>query len=83
MEREEKMEDDTVVYVQCPHCGKGWYGKFLEYSDHWTDEGAHILDAFYIQGFNPTNITEPIYCLNCHKWYTPLGKEIILKPKGQ
>lgn len=69
-----KMDEDTVVYVQCPHCKKGWYGKFLGVKDHWSEDGKHILDEYMIQGWNPTNLTEPIHCLNCHKEYTVFNK---------
>ena len=75
------MNDDTVIYVQCPHCKKGWYGKLLDVKDH-HDGNIHILDEFTISGINPTNLTEPIYCLNCHKHYTPLSKEIKLNEDG-
>lgn len=70
------MNEDTVIYVQCPHCKKGWYGKFLGYKEHWNEHDVHILDEYMIQGWNPTNLTEPIHCLNCHKDYTPLEKEM-------
>lgn len=73
------MEDDLVIYVQCPHCKKGWYGKFLGTKSHYNEDGKHILDEYIVQGWNPTNLTEPIHCLNCHKDYTVFEKEIILE----
>lgn len=69
------MSEDTVVYVQCPHCKKGWYGKFLNMDLTSHEDGTHRVDNYSIQGINPTNLTEPILCLNCHKYYTPLEKE--------
>ena len=75
---ERKMEDDTVVYIQCPHCKKGWYGKFLGTKSHYSEDGKHILDEYMVQGWNPTNLTEPIHCLNCHKDYTVFEKEMVI-----
>lgn len=72
------MEDDTVVYIQCPHCKKGWYGKFLGIKSHYNEDGKRILDEYMIQGWNPTNLTEPIHCLNCHKDYTVFEKEMLM-----
>lgn len=69
------MGEDGVWYLQCPHCKKGWYGKLVRVTDHYDKDGQKILDEFVIQGINPTNLTEPIYCLNCHKYYIPLEKE--------
>ena len=67
---------DNVVYVQCPHCKKGWFGELISYDVEWDYKDSYIVKHFLIQGINPTELTEPIHCLNCHKEYTPLAKTI-------
>lgn len=67
--------DNLVVYVQCPHCKKGWYGKFLAIEEHYDENGNEIVDKFIIEGLNPTDLTQPIHCMNCHNDYTILKHE--------
>lgn len=68
--------EDEVIYLQCPHCGTGWYGKFLGMKTHWGEHDKRVIDEYMIQGINPTNLTEPIHCLSCHRNYVPLEKEM-------
>lgn len=60
-------ENDLVVYVQCPHCKKGWYGKGMGIKQ----ENGKITE-YLIEGMNPTDLCKPLTCLNCGRMYTPV-----------
>lgn len=72
------MNNDTVVYLQCPHCKKGWYGKFLYKETHQENE-EFKLDAYVIQGLAPTDLTKELTCLNCGTKYTPIEDYMAFK----
>lgn len=80
------MGEDKVLYVQCPHCGKGWYGKikYLEVEINGviykgSDVPENIISKLrdikvlkcVISGLSDTDVTSEITCLNCHNKYVP------------
>lgn len=70
------MEDKEVVYLQCPHCKQGWYGKFLYKELNRDEYGVPTLESFVIQGLAPTDLTKELTCLNCGGKYTPLTNSL-------
>lgn len=76
--------EDKVIYIGCPHCGKGWYGELLDVGLEPYENAPNIykLSHFIITGINPTDIMEPIKCLNCGKTYTPINKGMVAPELG-
>lgn len=68
------MDREEVIYIQCPHCHSGWYGKLLDVNVHEDKLGNQYLDHLVVSGINPTDLTEELECLNCHEHYTPITK---------
>lgn len=54
--------ENQVLYMMCPHCGKGWFGK-IKHEDK---------NQVIIEGITDTDVTKEITCLNCGKKYTPI-----------
>lgn len=65
-------EINNVIYIQCPHCKKGWYGREL-HVDVDTGVFPAKLNQYIIEGINPTDISKELMCLNCGHHYTPLA----------
>lgn len=65
-------ENNSVIYIQCPHCKKGWFGREL-HVDVDTSVYPAKLNQFIIEGLNPTDISKELTCLNCGHTYTPLA----------
>lgn len=76
--------DRNVIYVGCPHCGKGWYGRFISTSTRplSQDPAIYELESLMIQGMNPTDLTKPIKCLNCGNTYQPITKALLCPENG-
>ena len=64
-----------VIYVQCPHCKKGWYAPLIKEELGTLQTGGKI-EVFtahaWVQGINPTDLRSEIECLNCHEHYVPM-----------
>lgn len=65
-------EDSQVVYIQCPHCKKGWYGKQLSEKVSVNEDNHPVIEEFVVEGLAPTDITKPLICLNCGETYQPI-----------
>ena len=62
------MEDNRVLYMICPHCGKGWYGK-IKYKDE---------NCVIVEGLTDTDVTKEITCLNCWNKYIPIKDSLVM-----
>lgn len=78
--------NDVVLYMQCPHCKKGWYGKVKYYElEYFKDKEGNVCDdvigpfgnmylkSYIVEGLNDTDVTKEITCLNCGKPYTVIN----------
>lgn len=68
--------NERVLYMQCPHCRKGWFGKVKDFKvGYKQNEKTQAYDEFVekcvIEGINDTDICQPITCLNCGHEYIP------------
>lgn len=80
------VNSNDVIYVQCPHCKKGWYAKVLYYellpytysdgtvcNDIIGPFGNCYLKSYVVAGMTETDLTKEIQCLNCGNKYTAIN----------
>ena len=60
--------NEDVLYMICPHCGKGWFGK-IKYKDD-----KYII----VEGLTNTDVAKELTCLNCGQKYHPLNTSIMM-----
>lgn len=80
-----KINQDVVIYVQCPECRRGWYAHILsvdiepfmncEDIENYIDGplGSYYIKSYVVQGWDKMDLTEPTKCLHCGHEYTPLS----------
>lgn len=68
------MDNDKVLYIQCPHCKKGWYAPVLDIQTETVD-GEVIVTHCYVQGLAVTDLRTELTCLNCGGKYTAVTSE--------
>lgn len=65
-----------VIYIQCPHCKKGWYAPLIKEEKGVLKSASGEVDEFtahaWVDGIHPTDLRSEIHCLNCHKNYIPM-----------
>lgn len=68
-------DNDTVLYIQCPNCKKGWYGKVLD-TDIDIDYscGDATVNSIMVEGIAPVDVAKELTCLNCGHHYTPVDE---------
>lgn len=78
--------NDEVLYIQCPYCGKGWYApiKYIDIDYYRMPDGSIAEDiitplgnvyikSYVVQGLNDTDVSKEITCLNCGHEYLPIN----------
>lgn len=67
---------NTVVYIQCPNCRKGYTGDFITITHHEEDCGEHTagtLSGVFIKTCDDiVNLVEKQTCYNCGYKYVPV-----------
>lgn len=80
------INSEDVLYIQCPHCGKGWYArvKYYELVPYTYPDGTVCdniegpfgnlyLKSYVVEGINETDVTKELTCLNCGEKYVPIN----------
>lgn len=56
------MGENSVLYMMCPHCKTGWFGK-IKYVEN---------NCVIVEGLEDTDVTKEITCLACGNKYIPI-----------
>lgn len=62
------MSENSVLYMMCPHCKTGWFGK-VKYRGN---------NCVIVEGLEDTDVTKELTCLACGHRYTPINDSLMM-----